>query len=103
MTVPTIVDTCRPRADVLTGAMTEADFAANLSAAFGVPRRHRLCCRPDGPRSPARDRTITLVKPALMPLYVKTHIQAACATSRRARKSVMTRWLYRKNVFSTRL
>ena len=28
----------------------------------------------------------------LTPLYVKTHIQAACATSRRARKSVMTRW-----------
>ena len=30
--------------------------------------------------------------PVLTPLYVKTHIQAACATSRRARKSVMTRW-----------
>ena len=31
MTVPTIFDTCRPRADVLTGAMTEADFAADLA------------------------------------------------------------------------
>ena len=31
MTVPTIFDTCRPRADVLTGAMTEVDFAADLA------------------------------------------------------------------------
>ena len=31
MTVPTIFDTCRPRADVLTEAMTEADFAADLA------------------------------------------------------------------------
>ena len=31
-------------------------------------------------------------RPVLTPLYVKTHIQAAWATSRRARKSVMTRW-----------
>ena len=30
MTFPTIFDTCRLRADVLTGAITEADFAADL-------------------------------------------------------------------------
>ena len=32
MTAPTIFDTCRPRADVLAGAMAEADFAADLAA-----------------------------------------------------------------------
>ena len=31
MTIPTIFETCRPRADVLRGAITEADFAADLS------------------------------------------------------------------------
>ena len=31
MTIPTIFETCRPRADVLTGAITEADFAADLA------------------------------------------------------------------------
>ena len=31
MTVPTIFETCRPRADVLAGALTEADFAADLA------------------------------------------------------------------------
>ena len=31
MTVPTIFDSCRPRADILAGAMTEADFAADLA------------------------------------------------------------------------
>ena len=31
MTVPTIFETCRPRADVLEGAITEADFAADLA------------------------------------------------------------------------
>ena len=31
MTVPTIFDSCRPRPDVLTGAVTEADFAADLA------------------------------------------------------------------------
>ena len=31
MTVPTIFDTCRPREDVLRGAVTEADFAADLA------------------------------------------------------------------------
>ena len=31
MTIPTIFDTCRPRADVLKGAITEADFAADLA------------------------------------------------------------------------
>ena len=31
MTFPTIFDTCRLRADVLTGAITEADFAADLA------------------------------------------------------------------------
>ena len=30
MTIPTIFETCRPRADVLRGAITEADFAADL-------------------------------------------------------------------------
>ena len=31
MTVPTIFETCRPREDVLRGAVTEADFAADLA------------------------------------------------------------------------
>ncbi len=31
MTVPTIFETCRPRADVLEGAIAEADFAADLA------------------------------------------------------------------------
>ena len=31
MAVPTIFDTCRPRADVLRGALAEADFAADLA------------------------------------------------------------------------
>ena len=31
MIIPTIFETCRPRADVLRGAITEADFAADLS------------------------------------------------------------------------
>ncbi len=31
MTIPTIFESCRPRADVLAGAVTEADFAADLS------------------------------------------------------------------------
>ena len=31
MTVPTIFDTCRPREDVLRGAIAEADFAADLA------------------------------------------------------------------------
>ena len=31
MTVPTIFETCRPRADVLKGAVAEADFAADLA------------------------------------------------------------------------
>ena len=33
MTIPTIFDTCRPRIDVLRGAITEADFAADLATA----------------------------------------------------------------------
>ena len=32
MTIPTIFDTCTPRSDVLEGAITEADFAADLAA-----------------------------------------------------------------------
>ena len=49
MTVPTIFDTCRPRADVLTGAMTEADFAADLAQVIlgeggGPPRPSRAAC-----------------------------------------------------------
>ena len=31
MTVPTIFETCRPRPDVLKGAVAEADFAADLA------------------------------------------------------------------------
>ena len=31
MTVPTIFETCQPRADVLAGAITESDFAADLA------------------------------------------------------------------------
>ncbi len=31
MTVPTIFESCRPRPDVLAGAVTEADFAADLA------------------------------------------------------------------------
>ena len=31
MTIPTIFQTCRPRADVLTGSVSEADFAADLA------------------------------------------------------------------------
>ncbi len=31
MTVPTIFESCRPRSDILTGAVTEADFAADLA------------------------------------------------------------------------
>ena len=31
MTIPTIFETCRPRADVLEGTITEADFAADLA------------------------------------------------------------------------
>ncbi len=31
MTVPTIFDSCRPRGDVLTGALAEAEFAADLA------------------------------------------------------------------------
>ena len=31
MTIPTIFETCRPRADVLRGAIAEADFAADLA------------------------------------------------------------------------
>ena len=31
MTVPTIFETCRPRADVLAGTITESDFAADLA------------------------------------------------------------------------
>lgn len=31
MNVPTIFETCRPRQDVLRGAITEADFAADLA------------------------------------------------------------------------
>ena len=31
MTIPTIFETCRPRADVLRGAITESDFAADLA------------------------------------------------------------------------
>ena len=33
--VPTIFDACRPRADVLTGSVAEADFAADLAAVIG--------------------------------------------------------------------
>ena len=32
MTVPTIFETCRPRPDVLTGAIADADFAADLAS-----------------------------------------------------------------------
>ena len=32
MTIPTIFETCRPRPDVLTGAIADADFAADLAA-----------------------------------------------------------------------
>ena len=31
MTIPTIFETCRPRSDVLKGAIAEADFAADLA------------------------------------------------------------------------
>ena len=31
MTIPTIFETCRPRADVLEGSVAEADFAADLA------------------------------------------------------------------------
>ena len=31
MTIPTLFETCRPRADVLKGAITESDFAADLA------------------------------------------------------------------------
>ena len=31
MTIPTVFETCRPRADVLTGSVAEADFAADLA------------------------------------------------------------------------
>ena len=31
MTIPTIFEICRPREDVLKGAITEADFAADLA------------------------------------------------------------------------
>ena len=32
MTIPTIFETCQPRADVLAGSITEADFAADLAS-----------------------------------------------------------------------
>jgi len=32
MTVPTIFETCRPRQDILAGAITESDFAADLAS-----------------------------------------------------------------------
>ena len=35
MTVPTIFETCRPRQDILTGAITESDFAADLALVVG--------------------------------------------------------------------
>ena len=35
MASPTIFDICRPRADVLTGSVAEADFAADLAAVIG--------------------------------------------------------------------
>ena len=39
MTTPTIFETCRPRDDVLSGAIAGADFAANLaSVATGTSR-----------------------------------------------------------------
>ena len=31
MTIPTIFDTCQPRADILTGSVADADFAADLA------------------------------------------------------------------------
>ena len=31
MTIPMILETCRPRADVLEGSIAEADFAADLA------------------------------------------------------------------------
>ena len=49
MTIPTIFETCRPREDVLKGAITEADFAADLAQVIvgkgnveGVVRANRL-------------------------------------------------------------
>ena len=32
MTIPTIFETCRPRADVLAGRVSDADFAADLAS-----------------------------------------------------------------------
>ena len=42
MTIPTIFETCRPRADVLKGAITEADFAADLAQVI-IGVSHRYC------------------------------------------------------------
>ncbi|MDE0024272.1 MAG: DUF499 domain-containing protein [Spirochaetaceae bacterium] len=47
MTIPTIFDTCQPRADILTGSVADADFAADLaqviagraSEEYGAPAR----------------------------------------------------------------
>ena len=47
MTIPTIFETCRPRADVLEGAVAEADFAADLARVVGGEGI-------DGYRDPAR-------------------------------------------------
>ena len=35
MTVPTVFETCRPRADVLAGAVSDAEFAADLASVVG--------------------------------------------------------------------
>ena len=32
MTTPTIFETCRPRGDILSGAVADADFAADLAS-----------------------------------------------------------------------
>ena len=63
MSTPTIFETCRPREDVLSGAVADADFAADLGRArprgLGVRRPRAVLRRhlPDeGPQEPSRER-----------------------------------------------
>ena len=65
MSVPPIFETCRPRSDVLSGAVTDADFAADLasvvagraSAEYLDPVRFFADTYPTrGPEEPARQR-----------------------------------------------
>ena len=55
MTAPTIFETCRPRADVLSGAVADADFAVDMaSVVWLVAKNGRRAVGGDGERSSAK-------------------------------------------------